>query len=140
MKTENDRKVIMFVDDNPTNLVAGKEILKNLYKVYPIPSGRILFDLLGNVTPDMILLDIEMPVMDGFEVIEKLKENPDWEKIPVVFLTAASDEASERKGLDLGAVDYVSKPFSTSLLLKRIENILTLHAQKTGIPDSQAAL
>ena len=73
-----------------------------------------------------------MPVMDGFEVIEKLKQNPEWKDIPVIFLTAASDEASERKGFSLGAVDYVSKPFSTSLLLKRIENILMLHARKTG--------
>ena len=130
----------MLVDDNPTNLVAGKEILKDIYKVYPIPSAEILFDLLENVIPDMILLDIEMPVMNGYEVIEKLSLNPKWTEIPVVFLTAVSDAGSEYKGLSLGAVDYISKPFSPPLLMKRIENHLSLQDHKNQLKQCNESL
>ena len=133
MVLNGSRKIIMLVDDNPTNLVAGKEILKDIYKVYPIPSGDILFDLMENVTPDMILLDIEMPVMNGYAVTEKLKQNPQWADIPIVFLTAISDEKSELKGLSLGAIDYISKPFSAPLLLKRLENHLLFQEQKNQL-------
>ena len=130
MSTTNERKIIMLVDDNAANLQTGKEMLKESYKVYPVLSGEILFDLLEYVYPDMILLDIMMPEMDGYEVISKLKKNPKWVDIPVIFLTAQSDESSEYKGLSLGAIDYVSKPFSAPMLLKRIENHLLLETQK----------
>jgi putative two-component system response regulator len=118
---ENERKTIMLVDDNMTNLASAKGILKDVYKVYPVLSGKILFTLLEKITPDMILLDIEMPEMDGFEVIKHLKRNSKWAEIPVMFLTATSDPEGERRGRSLGAIDYVLKPFSASSLLKRIE-------------------
>ena len=130
MQTVNERRTIMLVDDNATNLASGKEMLKELYKIYPVLSGEILFDLLEVVHPDMILLDIEMPGMNGYQVIKQLKENPKWTDIPVIFLTAKSDEQSEYEGLSLGAVDYVSKPFSAPLLLKRIENHLVSQSQR----------
>ena len=131
----NERKIIMLVDDNATNLATGKEMLKDVYKVYPILSGEILFDLLEYVHPDMILLDIVMPEMDGYEVIKRLKKNEKWAEIPVVFLTAKSDEKSEYMGLSLGAVDYVSKPFFAPLLLKRIENLLIAQTQKNQLKE-----
>jgi putative two-component system response regulator len=127
---DDGRKIILLVDDNPTNLAAGKEMLKDRYKVYPIPSAEIMFDLLGNIFPDMVLLDIDMPGMNGYEAIRKLKANPEWNDIPVVFLTAMTDEGSELDGLSLGAIDYVSKPFSAPLLMKRIENHLLIQEQK----------
>ena len=130
MPKENDRKIIMLVDDNAANLATGKEMLKEKYRVYPVLSGDILLDLLEDVYPDMILLDIEMPDMDGFEVMRRLKKNVKWSDIPVIFLTARSDEDSEYQGLSLGAIDYVSKPFSAPLLKKRIENHLLSQAQK----------
>ncbi|MDR3322238.1 MAG: response regulator [Synergistaceae bacterium] len=129
------RRTILLVDDNATNLTMGKEILKENYKVYPIPSAEIMFDLIENVMPDMILLDIEMPEMDGYEAIKKLKGNPAWAEIPVIFLTSKIDEGSELEGLSLGAIDYVAKPFSAPLLLKRIENHLFTERQKKQLKE-----
>ncbi|MDR3254031.1 MAG: response regulator [Synergistaceae bacterium] len=129
------RRTILLVDDNATNLTMGKEILKENYKVYPIPSAEIMFDLIENVTPDMILLDIEMPEMDGYEAIKKLKANPALAEIPVIFLTSKIDEGSELEGLSLGAIDYVAKPFSAPLLLKRIENHLFTELQKKQLKE-----
>jgi putative two-component system response regulator len=132
---DSDRKIILLVDDNATNLTAGKNILKNQYKVFPTPSAEIMFDLIENVIPDMILLDIEMPEMNGYEAIKKLKNNPKWADIPVMFLTSKTDEGSELEGLSLGAIDYVAKPFSPPLLLKRIENHLLTESQKKQLRD-----
>jgi putative two-component system response regulator len=116
------RKIVMIVDDNAANLTIAKNILKHRYRVYTIPSAEVLFDLLGYVRPDMILLDVEMPDIDGYEAIKRLKNSPGLADIPVVFLTQRIDNVSELHGLTLGAVDYVTKPFSAPLLLKRIEN------------------
>ncbi|MDR3333859.1 MAG: response regulator, partial [Treponema sp.] len=123
---EDKRQVIMLVDDNITNLDMGKEILKDRYTVFPIPSGVRLLEILTRVVPDLILLDIEMPDMNGFEVFRSLKSVPNTSDIPVIFVTAKSDPDSELIGLNLGAVDYISKPFSPPLLLKRIENHLLI--------------
>ena len=127
---ESKRKTILLVDDNATNLVAGKSILKEHFKVYPVPSAEIMFDLLENLMPDLILLDIEMPEMNGFEALRKLKTLPKLSSIPVMFLTSLSDEGSELEGLGLGAVDYVFKPFSAPLLVRRINNQLELEARR----------
>ena len=126
----NERKTIMIVDDNATNLAVAKEMLKDDYKVYPIPSADILFDLLDDILPDLILLDVEMPVVNGYDVITVLKSKPATEQIPVIFLTARSDEESELLGLSLGAIDYVQKPFSAPLLKKRIENHLLAESHR----------
>ncbi|MDR2349074.1 MAG: response regulator [Deltaproteobacteria bacterium] len=130
MTTEKTRQKIMLVDDNFSNLEIGKNMLKELYEVYAIPSGEKLFEFLGRVTPALILLDILMPVMNGYEVMERLKASEEWKEIPVIFLTSQSDEISELKGLSMGAIDYVAKPFSARPLLKRIENQLLLASQK----------
>lgn len=120
----NDRKNIFIVDDNMANLAAGKNVLKDRYKTYPIPSAEALLGLLDQVIPDMILLDVDMPGISGYDAIKRLKMEPRWAGIPVIFLTAANDESSELEGLSLGAVDYVTKPFSAPLLLQRVENHL----------------
>jgi len=133
--TDPKRKIIMLLDDNPTILEIGKNILKDLYRVYPIPAGEILLDLLEQVTPDLILSDIDMPGLNGYEVIRTLKKNPAWAHIPVIFLTSRADEGSELEGLSLGAIDYVFKPFSAPLLLKRIENNLQVVEQKKQLQD-----
>ncbi|MDR1713219.1 MAG: response regulator [Coriobacteriales bacterium] len=127
---ENERKTIMLVDDNATNLTAGRNMLKDRYKVYPCPSAEMMFDLLDNVNTDLILLDIEMPEMNGYEAIRKLKETASYSEIPVIFVTAMDGEGDELEGLSLGAIDYVTKPFSAPLLLKRIENHLDAMAKK----------
>ena len=137
---ENNRYKIILVDDNNTNLTMGRNMLKTFYEVYPAPSGVKLFEILGNIIPELILLDIEMPEMNGYEAIKKLKADERYKDLPVIFLTAKSDEESELEGLDLGAVDYISKPFSAPLLLKRIANQLLIVRQRNDLIASQAAL
>jgi putative two-component system response regulator len=127
------RKKIMLVDDNLANLTAGKTMLKEHYEVFAIPSAAKLFDFLSHVTPDLILLDIEMPDMNGYDAIKQLKGDKRYADIPVIFVTAKTDEGSELEGLALGAIDYVTKPFSAPLLLKRIENHVLMAQQKRDL-------
>ena len=127
------RHTIILVDDNLSNLAQGKDILKPYYKVFPAPSAAKLFEALDNIIPDLILLDIEMPDMSGFEVIKKLKADPAYKDIPVIFLTSKRDEDSELRGFDLGAMDFVVKPFSAPKLLKRIENQLLIIQSKAAL-------
>jgi putative two-component system response regulator len=118
------RKKIIVVDDNPENLNALKNTLKDTYGVYPCPSAPEMFDLLEHIKPDLILLDVEMPDMNGYDAIKKLKSDTQNREIPVIFLTSMSGEQSETEGLNLGAVDYIHKPFVTPVLLQRIEKYL----------------
>ena len=121
-------KTIFVVDDNDTNLVAAKQALSNTYKVMTLPSAAKMFKLLEKITPNLILLDIDMPETDGFAAIEELKGSAKFKDIPVIFLTANTDEELEVKGFERGAVDYVNKPFSKPVLLKRLEMHLNLDA------------
>ncbi|MDR0620528.1 MAG: response regulator [Deltaproteobacteria bacterium] len=130
---DTKRQKIMLVDDNTANLTMGKNMLKEAYEVYPVPSAAKLFDLMEHVTPALILLDVMMPEMDGYEAIQKLKSDERFADIPVIFLTSMNDENSELEGLSLGAIDYVIKPFSAPLLLKRIENHLLIVSQKAEL-------
>jgi putative two-component system response regulator len=120
----------MLVDDNITNLTVGKNTLIDKYDVFTIPSGEKLFKMLEKVIPEMILLDVEMPEMNGYEVIKILKKHEKTAHIPVIFVTAKNDDGSELEGLSLGAIDYITKPFSPPLLLKRIEVHLLVESQK----------
>ena len=126
---------IMIVDDNKTNLALGKTILGDHYDVFPLPSAYKLFEFLERVTPDLILLDIDMPGMNGYEAITLLKADRKYSDIPVIFVTAKSSESDEYEGLALGAIDYVTKPFAPTLLLKRIENQLLIQKQKARLQD-----
>ncbi|MDR1685133.1 MAG: response regulator [Desulfovibrio sp.] len=132
---QSRRSRIALVDDNTANLTMGKTMLKDAYEVYPCPSAKKLFDILQHVTPDLILLDILMPEMDGYEALRLLKADAHRADIPVIFLTSQSDERSELEGLSLGAIDYVTKPFSAPLLLKRIENHLLIESQKRELKN-----
>jgi putative two-component system response regulator len=120
----SDRKKIVIVDDNPENLLLLKNTLKETYMVYPNPSARDMFELLEHVKPDLILLDVEMPGMNGYEAIKKLKSEDKFREIPVIFLTSMSGEESEKEGYQLGAADYIQKPFVTPVLLERIKKHL----------------
>ncbi|MDR2366590.1 MAG: response regulator [Deltaproteobacteria bacterium] len=132
---DSKRTKIMLVDDNIANLAMGKNMLKEAYEVYPVPSAAKLFQLLEHVSPGLILLDVMMPEMDGYEAIKKLKADDRFADIPVIFLTSMNDESSELEGLSLGAIDYVIKPFSAPLLLKRIENHLLMVSQRAKLKD-----
>jgi putative two-component system response regulator len=100
-----------------------------------VPSAKKLFQLLEQTLPDMILLDVVMPEMSGYEAIGILKKNPRTADIPVIFLTSKTDPVSELEGFSLGAVDYVSKPFSPQLLLKRLEVHILLESQKAELKN-----
>ena len=136
----NKRDTIILTDDNMTNLTVGKNMLSTFYQVIPAPSAMKMFEALERVIPDLILLDIEMPEMDGYEAMRKLRTDARWRSIPVIFLTAKNDEESELEGFDLGAVDYVTKPFSAPLLLKRIEKELLIVQQKKELLKAQVEL
>jgi len=123
----------MLVDDNIANLKMGKGVLEKFYDVYALPSADKLFQFLKRVTPDLILLDIEMPGMNGYEALTIMKGHRQYQDIPVIFVTSKTTEADEYEGLALGAIDYITKPFSASLLLKRIENHLLIQAQKAQL-------
>ena len=120
------KKKILLVDDNPANLTACKKTLKDLYEVFPAPSAEKMFDILEHVIPDLILLDVEMPVMNGYETMRMLRRCENYRDIPVIFLSAMDDAQSEIDGLELGAVDYIHKPFVSSLLIRRIETHITV--------------
>jgi len=121
-----DRKKIIVVDDNLENLTALKDTLKNTYEVYTCPSASKMFDLLEHFLPDLILLDVEMPDMNGYEAAKKLKDNEKYKQLPFMFLTIRDDIKSEMAGLDLGAIDYIHKPFVAPVLLQRIKTHLAL--------------
>jgi len=126
----DSRKTIFLVDDEIINLKMGKNALIDSYNVFAIESGESMLELIDDVTPDLILLDVKMPDMDGYEAIRRLKANKKTAEIPVVFLTSLNNEEMELKGLSMGAVDYIAKPFSAPLLLKRIEILLLVESQK----------
>ena len=114
-------KTIFVVDDSDTNLAMAEEALENHYSVMTLPSAAKMFSLLGKITPELILLDIEMPEMNGFEALEQLKANDSWANIPVLFLTGTTDASIEEQSSKLGAVGVVTKPFSAPVLLDRIK-------------------
>jgi len=114
-------KTIFIVDDNATNLVMAKNALEDSYKTYALPSAAKMFQLLEKITPDLILLDVEMPEMDGYVALSILKSDEKLKSIPVIFLTAKHDPNSEIRGFVIGAIDFISKPFSPPVLIKRLE-------------------
>jgi CheY-like chemotaxis protein len=119
------QKKIIIVDDNPENLSALRMTLKDLYEVYPSPSAAKMFNFLEHIQPDLILLDVEMPEMNGHQAIQKLKADDKYKGIPVIFLPSMTDEQSKAEGLKLRAIDYIYKPFVTPQLLERLAKYLS---------------
>ncbi|MCL2539642.1 MAG: response regulator [Oscillospiraceae bacterium] len=120
------QKTIFVVDDNDTNLSMAKEALREQYRVMTLPSAAKMFALIEKVTPDLILLDIEMPEMNGFEALHHLKSNKSQADIPVVFLTGVTDASVEARGFQLGVVDFITKPFSEPVLMNRVKTHLDI--------------
>lgn len=111
---------ILLVDDNLTSLKQAATLLKDHYKVSMVKSGKQALEFLEKFTPNLILLDIEMPEMDGFETIQRIKQDERFKKIPVIFLTGNHDTVTEMKGFEYGAVDFITKPFSQEVMFHRI--------------------
>jgi putative two-component system response regulator len=122
-----DQFNILVVDDTPDNLIMMSELLKDEYKVKVANNGEKALKISQSQTPpDLILLDIMMPVMDGYEVCRQLKSNPQTQHIPVIFLTAKTDATDETKGLEIGAIDYITKPINPAILMARVKTHLDI--------------
>ena len=119
-------KTIFVVDDNDTNLSMANEALKEQYRVLTLPSAAKMFALLKRIKPDLILLDIKMPDMDGFEALKYLKDDFTLADIPVIFLTSMTDAAVEVRGFQMGVIDFITKPFSAPVLLNRVKTHLDI--------------
>ncbi len=117
---------ILVVDDDPANIRVLSALLKNDYKVVIAKSGKCAVDIAVNTKPHLILLDVVMPDMNGFEVIKKLKSQHCTQDIPVIFITGLNSESDEEHGLELGANDYIHKPFNSGIVKARIKNQLEI--------------
>lgn len=129
------KKHILIVDDVTTNLKCVGEILRNDYALSMAKSGEQALQMIGKVKPDLVLLDVKMPGMDGYETFKAMKENPDTADVPVIFLTADTENGSEVKGLKLGASDFIRKPYEPEIMLGRIEKALLQEEKNKAIRD-----
>ena len=137
----NGKATILIVDDSPDNLTLLGEILKDDYKVKVANNGEKALKLAGAENPpDLILLDIVMPGIDGYEVCRRLKSDKSTAIIPIIFLTARTDVEDEKRGLELGAVDYVFKPISAPIVAARVKTHLQLKAAADFLRDKNAYL
>jgi len=117
-------KTVYVVDDSVINLAKADEALSDNYDVITVASALIMFELIERIVPDVILLDIMMPDMDGFEALEKLKGDTRYKDIPVIFLSSSISIDTKNRGFQAGAVDFIEKPFSKPILLDRIITVL----------------
>ena len=117
-------KTILVVDDDKLNLNNAMKILSPAYKVIPVPSGKMALAYLTKNVPDLILLDILMPEMDGFTLMAKIRENPLWADVPVIFLTADVSPKTCEKGGALGAAGFMAKPLEASRMISGVEAVI----------------
>src|SRR5437879_6421953 len=132
---------ILVVDDTPANIQTVAAILKGQgYQLSVATNGKQALDVLAKIRPDLILLDVMMPELDGFETCLRLKSAEAWRDIPVIFLTAKTDTADIVKGFEVGAVDYVGKPFNAHELLARVSTHLTIDQLRRSLALKNAEL
>ncbi len=125
--TVSSRGVVLVVDDQTINIqVVGTMLTREGYEVIPATSGAQALQRMAARQPDLVLLDVMMPDMDGFEVCRKLREHPDTSALPVIFVSAANDSEAMMRGLEAGGVDYITKPFNKAELLVRVRNQVDL--------------
>jgi len=134
------QKTIMIVDDTEMNIVILVEALQDDYDLIVAINGIDAIELLEDQKPDLILLDIMMPEIDGYEVLKKLKGNPDLEHIPVILLSAITDSDSKNKGFSLGAVDYVTKPFEIIEVKARVRTQIRLEEARLVLENQNIVL
>ena len=130
MTTDNHKQTILAVDDTPENLDVLRGILVPDHLVKAATNGKTALKIAENQPPDLILLDVMMPEMDGYEVCRRLKADPVTAKIPVIFVTAMTDVQDEQRGFDVGAVDYIAKPLQPAIVQARVQTHLALADQQ----------
>ncbi len=124
---------LLVVDDEPANLNIVRQILRDDYEIVVVKNGKAGLEAVDKHNPDLILLDVMMPEMDGYEMCRRLKESVKNNNIPVIFITAMGETEDEEKGFDLGAVDYITKPFKASILKARVATHLSLYDQNRAL-------
>lgn len=117
-------QTVIVVDDNKTTLQLAKQFLSGRYRVVPVLSGKMALYYLEKKQADLVLLDLLMPEMDGFMTLEKIRELPNGKDLPVIFLTADTDELTKNKCFEVGACDFIVKPFDFDVMISRIEKAL----------------
>jgi len=141
MSESGDRKTLLLVDDAPANIQIANAILKDDYRVRVATSGAKALELVkAKPAPDLILLDVEMPEMDGYEVCRRLKTDPETREIPVIFLTGKTEAEDETRGFSVGAVDYIHKPFSPSVVKARVQTHLALRETREQLARQLSAI
>ncbi|MEI6206466.1 MAG: response regulator [Desulfuromonadales bacterium] len=135
-----EKKKLLIVDDTPENLVILYKTLREDYQIIGANSGQEALRLASSTVPDLILLDIMMPEISGFEVCRILKEQELLRDIPVIFITALIEETDEVRGFSLGAADYITKPFKPAILKRRISTHLELKSQRDALADKNIEL
>ncbi len=133
---------IMIVDDNMANLIMARKTLEEEYEVIPVSSGISALECLNDMPelPDLVLLDVDMPNVNGFQVISEMKNIPKLVNIPIIFLTAQDDDTTELESYNLGAMDYIRKPYTANLLKKRVDIQIQLLSQRRKLDDMNRSL
>ena len=138
MKGITSKNVVLLVDDTPANIQVAHNILKDSYTIRIATNGTRALDLAKtSPQPDLILLDVMMPDLDGYEVCSRLKSDPNTREIPIIFLTGKTEPEDETKGFELGAVDYIHKPFSPAVVQARVETHLTLREAREQLAEEK---
>jgi phosphoserine phosphatase RsbU/P len=132
---QEERQKILIVDDTPANIQILNEVLQSNYVIFFATNGPDALRIVQREIPDLILLDIMMPEMDGYEVCTRIKADPRTHQIPVIFITAMTDEEDEAKGLECGAIDYITKPISPPIVTARVKNHLELKSQRDALEE-----
>ena len=135
-----DQSRVLVVDDEPNNLQLMRQVLSGHYNLAFATNGKKALEIVNTVKPDLILLDIMMPKMDGYEVCNCLKNDPQTSDIPIIFVTAKAEESDETKGFKLGAVDYITKPISPPIVLGRVKTHLELRKAKKYLKNQNKIL
>ncbi|ETR72842.1 MAG: hypothetical protein OMM_07307 [Candidatus Magnetoglobus multicellularis str. Araruama] len=134
--TEFKKEKILIVDDTPVNIRVLVEALKDDYKLSIATNGKVALNYaMADQPPDLVLLDIMMPELDGYEVCKQLKEKEKTRDIPIIFITAMSEERNETLGLEMGAVDYIVKPINPRIVQARVKTHLELKKHRDHLAD-----
>ncbi len=133
METQPALPTVLIVDDSPESIDVLRSVLGSEYRLRVAINGSRALEITESLSPDVILLDVMMPEMDGYETCRRLKLNANTASVPVIFVTTLSETDSQLKGLELGAVDYITKPYTASLVRSRVKTHVSLHRHNLAL-------